>query len=94
MSSFGLDFDGTYTEDPELWDAFVTLAKQRGHQVTFVTSRDDNCMASVHEAATKLGIEALACNGLPKIKTADDNGLLVNIWIDDMPGMLFTQAEY
>lgn len=34
-----LDFDDTYTADPELWDEFVASAKNRGHSVVVVTGR-------------------------------------------------------
>lgn len=94
MSTIALDYDGTFTEDPELWRGFVKLAKERGHEVLFVTSRDQVAMDAVETAARSMGIESLACNGLPKIGVADENGIIVNIWIDDMPGMLFKNVEY
>ncbi|MBK8754531.1 MAG: hypothetical protein IPL99_24050 [Candidatus Competibacteraceae bacterium] len=28
-----LDYDGTYTEDTKLWDAFIALATRAGHWV-------------------------------------------------------------
>lgn len=34
-----LDYDDTYTKDPELWDSFIAEAKERMHEVTFVTLR-------------------------------------------------------
>lgn len=34
-----LDYDGTYTADPQLWDEFIRNAKARGHEVTMVTMR-------------------------------------------------------
>lgn len=36
-----LDYDGTYTADPALWDGFIARAKARGHSVWIVTCRRD-----------------------------------------------------
>ena len=91
---FGLDWDGTFTEDPELWRIFVTHAKLRGHDVTIITTRDANNIETIRNEAHRLGIEVLPCNGLPKIQVADEAGILVHVWIDDMPGLLFKHVEY
>ena len=37
--TIGLDYDGTYTVDPDLWLRFVRQAKDRGHEVICVTMR-------------------------------------------------------
>lgn len=92
MISFGLDFDGTFTEDRDLWRSFVRQAKARGHLVTFVTARHPS--DEVSQEAKALGIEALFTCGQPKIEAADKAGLLVNVWIDDMPGLLFKDVTY
>lgn len=34
-----LDYDGTYTRDPGLWDLFIFNAKTRGHTVEILTMR-------------------------------------------------------
>lgn len=39
MTVFALDYDGTYTRDPELWDSWIKLATSRGHLVLCVTMR-------------------------------------------------------
>jgi hypothetical protein len=94
MISFGLDWDGTFTEDPDLWRVFVSIAKQRGHMVTIVTARTGDKSDDVRAEAKSLGIDAIFTSGQPKIEAADKAGLLVNVWIDDMPGLLFKNVEY
>lgn len=94
MISFGLDWDDTFTADPELWREFVKLARSRGHMVTIVTARLGEKSDEVRAEARALGIEALFTAGQPKIAAADNNGLLVNVWIDDMPGLLFKEVQY
>lgn len=36
-----LDYDETFTADPELWKPFVAHCKARLHEVKFVTARGD-----------------------------------------------------
>ena len=38
-----LDYDGTYTEDWELWRMFIKSAHKKGHEVVIVTMRHDVC---------------------------------------------------
>ena len=37
-----LDYDGTYTRAPRLWDDFIALADAGGYSVVVVTMRDEN----------------------------------------------------
>lgn len=39
--NFGIDFDGTYTEDPDLWMEFFELAHRLGHKTYIVTMRNE-----------------------------------------------------
>jgi hypothetical protein len=83
-----LDFDATYTVDPELWEAFVKLAKERGHEVTIVTARCENGSFAypdldnddVIAAAGRMGIDVVYCCGNQK---QDIYG--ADVWIDDSP---------
>jgi len=47
-------------------------------------------LREVHDALP--GIEVIPSNGGSKEAAADRHGLLVNIWIDDMPGII--PADY
>ncbi len=40
MLTLALDWDGTYTADPALWDQFIELCESRGHKVLICTGRD------------------------------------------------------
>jgi hypothetical protein len=72
--NIALDWDGTYTADPELWDAFVQLAASRGHTVTLVTLRDP----LLEQVSTKLPV--VYCS-----RTAKRKHFIADVWIDDMP---------
>lgn len=84
-----LDYDGTFTEDKEMWTAFVSLCKGRGHDVRFVTFRvhyyepwargNEDILAD----AANLDIPVIFTNGEQKQKFFD-----ADVWIDDHPELI------
>lgn len=79
--AIALDFDGTYTADPELWQGFVLAAKQDGHEVTLVTVRYPTVGDGYPDsAAERMGIPVVYTAGRQKRAAFD-----ADIWIDDMP---------
>lgn len=85
--TFSLDYDATFTADPNLWRQFISDAQRRGHKVVCVTgrstppdfSRDPRLPDSV----------PIVCAGSDfKRDAAARAGHHINIWIDDMPGMI------
>lgn len=88
----GLDYDGTITADPVLWSEFVRIAKERGHEVKVVTSRDQNPAKngeayrdnqSVLGWAKLAGVGVVFCGFKQK---QDCWG--ADVWIDDSPHMV------
>jgi hypothetical protein len=69
-----LDYDGTYTADPPLWDAFIQSAQARGHTVKIVTMR----FAS--EEIVNPPVEVIYTS-----RNAKSAYLKPDIWIDDSP---------
>lgn len=90
---FGIDFDGTFTSDPELFKSIIKLMKKRGHECICVTARGDRAMYSdptrhwgdeVREAVGDL-MPIIFTNGDPKELTVINAGYMIDIWIDDDP---------
>lgn len=84
-----IDFDDTFTADPELWAVFIRLAQHKGHRVLCVTSRRDSesnleDMVGVFEA-NGLSLPVIFCNMGSKLWTMEQRGTKVDIWIDDAP---------
>jgi hypothetical protein len=69
-----LDFDNTFTRDPDFWVAFVNMARGRGHDVSIVTSRYPNCPVPI------TGVEVIYCGF-----TAKRKHFQADVWIDDDP---------
>jgi len=81
-----LDYDGTYTADRELWNRFIADANKSGHKVICFTMRYPD------EAAYNIPCEVVYTSRQAKKRFADENGYVVNIWIDDRPAWLFEDA--
>ena len=87
---FGLDYDGTYTADRVLWKAFTRLARERGHEVSFVTFRREDGHRDSEDApksnddvlksSERMGIPVIFSNGKPK-----RDCYAADVWIDDHP---------
>lgn len=84
-----LDFDGTYTEDPDMWCGFIDLAKETGHDVYIVTFRHPNqshqMLDWLNQGYTK-GV--FYTSGNSKRKFMDERGIAIDVWIDDQPELI------
>lgn len=82
-----IDFDRTWTEDPELWQAFMLVGRTRGHRFVMVTGRkawsDDMARAGL-----PLDLPIVYAGDEFKQRAAAQAGFNVGVWIDDMPGMI------
>ena len=83
-----LDFDDTYTRDPELWDKFIEWAKERGHEVICVTMRYPYEIELDRHQFPK-GVEIYATSRSAKYLYLLNKGIHVDVWIDDDPMWLY-----
>jgi hypothetical protein len=84
-----LDYDDTYTEDPEGWDAVVNLLESRGHEFICVTMRYES-------EPIEIGVDCVIyyTGRRAKITWLKENGVPPpDIWIDDCPHFLFTDSK-
>jgi len=81
-----LDFDGTYTADPVVWDLIIKSLQERGHAVHIVTLRDQNLdRLKDHDRFWNMGVRVVYCDGRSKLDVAKEMGLEYDIWIEDDP---------
>jgi hypothetical protein len=74
-----LDYDGTWTADPQLWTSFVNEARRGGHTVTIVTLRTPKEVID-----NPLNLPVVYCGyDQPKRKHFE-----ADVWIDDMPWVI------
>ena len=87
--TIAIDIDLTWDRDPDLFFDFVWMARNRGHTVIIVTGREqpqeklDRLYLSRAPVA-----EILVSGGELKEEFCRKRGIKVDIWIEDMPGMV------
>ena len=80
-----IDYDFTYSEDPDAWDAMIASFRARGHTFVCVTGR--HCPPDpVRERQIPMPV-ICAPDGF-KADAARKAGYKVDVWIDDMPGTI------
>jgi hypothetical protein len=87
-----LDYDNTFTADPDMWSHFVRMSKSFGHECIVVTARrsteenseDINAMLDFHNCQMLVIFTDLGS----KLRAVENRGINVNIWIDDDPKTL------
>ena len=80
-----IDYDHTFTEDPPLWRGFIRRAQASGHEVICVTMR--------HETeAIEMPVPVFYTGRKAKKPHMDALGHDIDIWIDDTPAWILTDA--
>lgn len=82
MKTFGLDYDNTFTADPKAMQEFIGLMLAHGHRVFITTSRSPD----LELENTPLGIDGVIyCSFRAKKIVTQEQGIKIDIWIDDDP---------
>jgi hypothetical protein len=87
-----IDYDDTYTRDPELWSYFIHAAQCRGHIVICVTMRAE-CEGK--EVVRDLGDKVsriIFTDRKAKFDFVTELGYYPSVWIDDQPNWILTDA--
>lgn len=83
-----LDYDGTYTADPELWGAFIAKARERGHDLVMVTMRRIG-----NEQIENPPCAVVYTNRRAKAPFMERCGYKIDVWIDDNPHWIFENSR-
>lgn len=88
--NIAIDYDGTITSDAELWFAIIKAMRGRGHTVMIVTMRHEN--EPIHPNWPERVDRVVYTRRKGKARHMAFLGLQVDIWIDDMPHFILTDA--
>lgn len=81
-----IDYDGTYTVDPDLWRAFIERAQARGHTVVMVTGRSNEGQYGAEVRRDVRGLVPIVFAAqMWKRDAAQLAGFDVSVWIEDHP---------
>jgi hypothetical protein len=89
--NLSIDYDDTYTRDPEFWDTFIKDASLRGHTVYCVTMRYPSEAEEVFSSIGKLC--TVVCTGRKaKRMFMYFQKIQIDVWIDDRPDFCIMDA--
>jgi len=85
--NIGLDFDDTYTRDPEAWNEFIHIFTARGHKIYCTTFRFPEQSQQVYDSIGKvIGYEnCYFTSYTAKRPYMQSKGIMIDVWIDDQP---------
>lgn len=82
-----LDYDGTYTKDPDLWQKFITDAHAKNHQVILATMRYEHEQEDMCQILTSR-VKVIFTGRQAKREFLRNLGIVPHVWIDDMPDLI------
>ena len=85
MMRIAIDYDFTFSEDPEGWSLAMLALKQRGHDVVGVTARHPNHVGDMLPSYFDLCSQVHFTAGEFKRKYMTNEGVIIHVWIDDAP---------
>lgn len=91
--NIGLDYDDTFTRDPWMWTGIIRIMRQAGHRVYIVTWRSESESTEIY---SKLGDKLdgiYPTNRKAKKKFMEAQGIIIDVWIDDMPLAILQDME-
>ncbi len=91
--NIALDFDGTYSEDPEGWGEWIALFKARGHKIYIVTMRFDHPEEHIPHFVRSIVDGIYYTEREAKRAFMVEQGISIDIWIDDRPEAVHMHAE-
>lgn len=90
--TFGVDYDGTWSSDPDAFEAIAALLISRGHRVVVVTARASGHV-QVRRAVGSCVHRVIFTSGRPKRAYCAMQDEHIDIWIDDMPEMIVSSTK-
>lgn len=80
-----LDYDGTYSVDPAMWNEFIILTEASGHDLRIVTNRHEELDSL--EGIVPDFVKVIYTDGVAKKWYCEHRGDLwtPDVWIDDRP---------
>ena len=87
-----IDYDNTYSADPETFDKLIKVLQDAEHIVICVTGRsDDGIMGEPVKQSIGRLVPIVFAGDEWKAYAAKRRGYDVNVWFDDMPQMIAPQ---
>lgn len=89
-----IDWDDTFTTDPQLWAYIASLAQKSGHEVFIVTMRGINQIRDIEMTLEELAlilekpIRIIPTGMNQKRQHCEFLNIAIDVWIDDSPATI------
>lgn len=93
MAIISLDYDGTFTIDPDMWLAWVIMAKARGHIVYCITMRFPQEGSDIDQRLKDLVEVIYTSRAAKKAYVEQYHNISPDIWVDDNPIWVYNNAK-
>ena len=90
--NISIDYDATYTRDPELFLQFIKLLRLRDHRVYCVTMRTPSEGLDMDPALLSSVHEVIFTSRKAKKEFCANLGLHIDVWVDDTPFFILKDA--
>jgi len=84
-----IDYDKTYTVDPEFWDIVILEAKKCGHSIICVSMRHDHEGEEVIKNLKNKVDNIIFTGRKAKIEFLKNEGINPSVWVDDCPYWIY-----
>jgi hypothetical protein len=88
-----LDYDDTWTRDPDAWYQAAMIMKQAGHTIYGVTLRYPREASGMDMRYDKVCKEIIFTSREAKWYYTRNRGILIDVWIDDSPHFILRGAQ-
>ena len=82
--NIAIDYDDTYTAHPEMFNNIIGTLKNFGCNIYIVTYRHSTQFTDMNMDIEYIN-DYIFTSGIAKQKYCEDNGLMIDIWVDDSP---------
>jgi hypothetical protein len=90
--NISLDYDDTYSLDPQTWDKVINILHKANHNVYCITKRYETLADDIKES---LNIPIIFVpKGKSKSREVRERGLKIDVWIDDKPISIIGRQIY
>lgn len=91
--NIAIDYDNTFSADPEGWTEVIKLMQVRGHKFVCVTGRSNESSMMTEPVIRAINglIPIVFAGALWKKEAAEKAGWKIDVWIDDCPWMIGKQ---
>lgn len=86
-----LDYDDTFTKDPDLWIDFIKKANLKDHKIICVTMRYSDEGEEVLKSIGKY-CEVIFTSRNAKLQYLSERNIFPDVWIDDNPRWLYVNG--